>query len=142
MPAGHIGPYGADLSGAFQPQNITGTWRWRIQAGPLHQISAVYCTGLDANGNLIQTTDALGGVTARTYNGQGQLLSLTDANGNSTAYAYDAEGNLASMTDALGRTTRFTHDGRGLLTAVTRPDGTVERRTHERVQSLCGAVGL
>jgi len=73
-------------------------------------------TFYDYRGLPLKTQDALGNVTAVTYDPATLRASkVTDPTGQATAYTYDARGNLTSSTDAIGHTTRFTHGELGRL---------------------------
>jgi RHS repeat-associated protein len=82
------------------------------------------------DGLLLNSTDALGGVTTYTYT-NGTLTKVTDALGSATTYTYDANGNRASQsvtrTTAAGATetltTQFQYDRLNRLTKTTYPDG-------------------
>ena len=92
----------------------------------------------DDRGNVVQTTDALGGVTTRTYDALDNKLTETDLAGLVTRfvfdglyrmarkvlpevsasgdpyterYDYDRVGNRLAVTDANGHATRFAYDG-------------------------------
>jgi YD repeat-containing protein len=85
-------------------------------------------TGADPNavghtkGDLQSVTDALGSVTSYSrYNKNGQLLQSSDANGVVTANAYDLRGRQLTSTVA-GQTTSYEYDAAGQLTKVTAPD--------------------
>jgi RHS repeat-associated protein len=80
-------------------------------------------------GDLKQVTNALGHIVRFTqYNAHGQVLQTQDANGVVTAYTYDERQRLKTRTEAFGtgaaRTTTFTYDPRGLLAQVDLPAGT------------------
>ncbi|PKK88231.1 MAG: hypothetical protein CVV64_19735 [Candidatus Wallbacteria bacterium HGW-Wallbacteria-1] len=101
----------------------------------------------DATGNyLVQTIDAMGGISSFTYDVRGNLTASTDQLGRMTSYeydlidrlikstypdgrftsiTYDAAGNIASRIDNLGRVTAYTYDANGKLLTTTRPDNTV-----------------
>lgn len=52
----------------------------------------------DANGNLLQATDADGGVTGYSYDANGNLLSVEDATGHTVSYTYSADDQVLSQT--------------------------------------------
>ena len=62
-------------------------------------------------GQLIQTTDALNGVTRYYYNGGGQPISITDAANNSIKAHYDLLGRKTSVDDPNQGLTSFTYNG-------------------------------
>ncbi|HEX7167567.1 MAG TPA: RHS repeat-associated core domain-containing protein, partial [Acidimicrobiales bacterium] len=74
----------------------------------------------DGDGNIVQTTDALGVVTM-TYDQRNNLVSRTTADGTTVSYTYDGMGNLASITDP-GGTVRYSYNAANLLAAVVEPD--------------------
>lgn len=97
------------------------------------QQAPVYTTVLDAAGQQVQVTGALGEVTSFTYDALGRLQSETtpDPDGNgplaaaTTTYLYDKAGNLLRETDALGNKTEYAYDERNRLIQATQadPDG-------------------
>ncbi len=124
----------------------------------------------DANGRVVQQTQADGGVwqlsytttagavtqtvvtgprsnaTTYRFNGQGYHLSQTDALGQATTFARDPATNLLrATTDLLGRTTRFAYDANGNATSVTDPAGNARTFTYEptfnRVTSITDPLG-
>jgi RHS repeat-associated protein len=56
---------------------------------------------VDANGNVLSTTDALNRKTSNTYNSLNQVLTATDGNGVATTNTYDTRGNLTSTSRPL-----------------------------------------
>ena len=86
-----------------------------------------YRYGYDANGNVVQTTDALNHTTSFAYGTTfNHLTSFTDARGNGIGYGYDARGNLTSITYADGTQETYTYDAHGnVLTATNRRGQTV-----------------
>ena len=71
--------------------------------------------------NLLETvTDPRGHTTHFTYNQLGQRTSVTDASGNTTAFSYDQLGRLIEVTDPLGRVSRNQYDALGRLVRTTR----------------------
>lgn len=73
-------------------------------------------------GDLQSMTNAVGTVTQYTqYNKHGQLLQSIDPNGVVTAYTYDLRKRLLS-TAVGGQTTSYTYDPVGQLTRITRSD--------------------
>lgn len=85
-------------------------------------------TGTDPNavghtlGDLWTTTNAVGKVTTYTkYDKHGQLIESTDPNGVVTANSYDLRQRLLS-TSVGGQTTSYAYDPAGQLLKVTAPD--------------------
>ncbi|MBA4373205.1 MAG: hypothetical protein C0402_10140 [Thermodesulfovibrio sp.] len=72
---------------------------------------------------LLSVTDALGRITAYTYDAKGRLLTKTDSIGNTTAYEYeDVFNKITKITDAMGNITRMTYDINGNLFSQISPD--------------------
>lgn len=113
-----------------------GTLTYHYEKGMLTSLTDqkgnIYAFVYDANGNVIQYTDADGivtdykvdvsgrvlseavelkdgqkAVTIYTYDVYGNILSKMDPLGNTTTYSYDANGNLEKIKDALGNSTDF-----------------------------------
>jgi RHS repeat-associated protein len=108
---------------------------------------------------IVTETDARGGVTAYTYDGdQVNPATKTDPNGNVTAYTYDtsmlfseyltettlpdgatigktyaANGRVASVTDPRGNTTSYEYDAAGNLVKVTDAAGGITQYTYDQV---------
>ena len=53
---------------------------------------------VDASGNVLTSTDALGRVTTTTYNALNEPLTVTDANSVTTTMTYDGDGNLLTKS--------------------------------------------
>jgi YD repeat-containing protein len=64
----------------------------------------------DAQGNLIETKDALGQKTVNAYDQFGQIQSITNALSQSTILTYDNRGNVTLITDPLGNKVGFEYD--------------------------------
>jgi RHS repeat-associated protein len=81
-------------------------------------------------GLIATMTDALGRVTAFTYNAVGRRTQMVVAQGTANAstirYAYDTVGNLTTLTDARNAQTKFFYDSFNRLIRVEEsdPDGT------------------
>ena len=96
---------------------------------------------LDANGNVLTSTDPLGNtttysyepvfnkvtsiadplgeVTRFTYDPNGNLLTRTDPNGNATSFTYNTFGQVVQTIDPTGAKTTFAYDAFGNLTTET-----------------------
>ncbi|MDR3443766.1 putative Ig domain-containing protein [Dyella sp.] len=75
-------------------------------AGQLAQVAAPAVNGsspttqysYDANGNVLQVTDANGGITSYTYDANGNRLSAEDSTGHTVTYTYNADNQVISQT--------------------------------------------
>jgi RHS repeat-associated protein len=74
----------------------------------------------DANGYLVNTTDALGGTTSYTYDLAGRVLSQTLPTGHMHVFTYDMAGNRTSSVDPRGTRTTYEYDANNRLVALTR----------------------
>lgn len=110
---------------------------------------------LDANGNVLTQTDALGNTgtfayepsfnkvtsikdplgnsTTFTYDSAGNLLTRTDANGHMTSFAYNSFGQVIQITDPLGQKTTFSYDGQGNLISTTDPLGDTTSTVYDAI---------
>jgi RHS repeat-associated protein len=59
---------------------------------------------VDANGNVLTSTDPLGRVTTNTYNALNELLTSEDGNGITTTKTYDGSGNLTTTSRPVSGT--------------------------------------
>ncbi len=80
--------------------------------------------------NLLQVTDAEGGVTDLEYDTLNNLTSVTDTLGFLTTYEYSGTL-LTSSTDALDGTTTYTYTPEGYLESVTDPRGSTTSYTYD-----------
>nr|WP_314623084.1 LysM peptidoglycan-binding domain-containing protein [uncultured Noviherbaspirillum sp.] len=92
--------YGYDFRGQLAQQTRYATLRTDGSGTP--EGSAVSRFIYDANGRLLQTVEATGGVTRTAYDGLNRLLATFDALGNSTLVRYDDAGNRTLTTQANG----------------------------------------
>jgi RHS repeat-associated protein len=77
---------------------------------------------LDANGNVLTQTDALGNITQFTYDPVfNKVTSITDPLGDVTYFTYDGHGNLLTKKDPNGNITSFQYDSFGDLIQTTDP---------------------
>jgi RHS repeat-associated protein len=91
--------------------------------GPRTDVSDVTTYAYDAQGRLIQVTNALGHITQLSnFDVLGNPQTVIDANNVTTTLNYSPRGWLTSSTTA-GSTTSFEHDAIGQITKVTRGDG-------------------
>ena len=92
--------YGYDFRGQLAQQTRYAALRADGSGAP--EGSAVSRYLYDANGRLLQTVAATGGVTRYAYDGLNRLLATADALGNSTLVRYDDAGNRTLTTQANG----------------------------------------
>lgn len=69
----------------------------------------------DANGNNIETIDAMGNSTKQQYDAKNQVVASIDALGNKSTKEYDAYGNIIKESDPLGHTKQSRYNIYGLL---------------------------
>jgi YD repeat-containing protein len=86
--------------GYFQ-LNAAGTARTSVSQGSYT---------LNANGDRLQSTDALGHAITYTYDSQHRVLTSTTPLNEITTYVYDVNGNLVHQTDADGNTQSWTYN--------------------------------
>ncbi len=92
--------------------------------------------GAATTGDLKEMVNALGHVTRfNAYNANGQVLQSSDVNGVVTAYTYDLRQRPTSIAVA-GLVTGYAYDAAGQLTSITAPDGTVNRMTYDSAHRL------
>ena len=94
-----------------------------LQNGETDDVVTLYAYNADKR--LVSVTDALGFVTAYTYDARGNVLTETTAYGTAlaaaTVYTYDSADRLTSSTDPLGRTTNYQYDNLDRLIQTTLP---------------------
>ena len=94
-----------------------------LQNGETDDVVTLYAYNADKR--LVSVTDALGFVTAYTYDARGNVLTETTAYGTAlaaaTLYTYDSADRLTSSTDPLGRTTNYQYDALDRLVQTTLP---------------------
>ncbi|SEB18982.1 YD repeat-containing protein, partial [Marinobacterium iners DSM 11526] len=112
--------------------------------GPRTDVQDVTSYDYDAQGNLIQVTNALGQVSEITaHDADGRPLTLVDPNGVLTTLAYDGLGRLITRITA-GATTGFAYDAIGNLTGITLPDQTTLTYLYDdtgRVSAIADSLG-
>jgi RHS repeat-associated protein/uncharacterized repeat protein (TIGR01451 family) len=77
--------------------------------------------GYDANGQMVERVNPMGGKRTWTYGDRGQLLTATDELGKVTRYAYDDALRMVSRTDRNGVVTTFEHDAAGRVLKQASP---------------------
>ncbi|HEV2680309.1 MAG TPA: RHS repeat-associated core domain-containing protein, partial [Rhodanobacter sp.] len=93
----------------------------------------------DANGNLVQSADALGVQRKQGFDALNRLVSTIDNyNGTDTAtkntqsvFAYDARDNVEGVSDPDGLSTSYDYDGLGNRTALHSPDTGTSSDTYD-----------
>ena len=107
-----------------------------------HTNSYVY----NLNGNVIWATNALGQVTAATYNDLNNVnleTAVTNAYGTAqatwTLYSYDSAGNQTNVV-SMGHTNSFEYDGNGNLLTQVDPLGNVTRNLYDSSGNLTNTV--
>ena len=121
-----------------------GTLTYHYEKGMLTSLTDqkgnTYAFVYDANGNVIQYTDADGIVTDYKVDVSGRVLSeaveLKDGQKAVTIYTYDVYGNILSKMDPLGNTTTYTYDKDSHMTSETRPDGSTLQYTYDQNGNL------
>ena len=135
-PVGNVTKYTYDTTG-----HLLTTTKTRVVNGATQTLTTT--NTVDADGNVLSTTDVLGHVTQSTWTPQRQLATQTDPFGRITSYSYDAggrpvkttypdnsaestaydpNGNAVSQTDRAGRVTKTDYDPLNRPTIVTYPD--------------------
>lgn len=87
----------------------------------------------DANGTQGFAAPAAGNprTWSYTYNDFGQVLTATDARGGVTTYSYDGQGNLTNVKNAAGHLTLLSnYDAHGRVGRITDPNGLVTDLTY------------
>jgi RHS repeat-associated protein len=129
--AGYGTPEAATTSWTYDPTTAAMTSETDADGG-----TTTYT--VDANGNVLSTTDPLGRGTSATYNSFNEPLTKTDGNDVTTTYAYDADGNLLTVSTPLAGTsqvvtTKYTYGDSyaGDVTGITDPDGNTTTYTYD-----------
>ncbi|WP_244161556.1 RHS repeat-associated core domain-containing protein [Photorhabdus luminescens] len=95
------------------------------ETSPLKQTTRYHYV-FDNTARPYKVTDAKGGESHFTWNGQGQLTRHTDCSGQSSTWRYDDENRLSRFTNALMETTRYDYNDSGRLILITYPDDSTE----------------
>ena len=115
-----------------------------LQNGETDDVVTLYAYNADKR--LVSVTDALGFVTAYTYDARGNVLTETTAYGTALAaatfYTYDSADRLTSSTDTLGRTTNYQYDALDRLVQTTLPaaQSGADRLTTQSVYNNLGQL--
>ncbi len=142
------GPDGNVRTSTFDAngKELSRSWQRKV-AGKTDPVIEGYALKRDAEGRVVEATDAMSVVTKAEYNAGGLLTASIDAAGRRTTFEYDArgkpvkktypdgtweaqsfdaEGNRVSMTDRQGRVTRYEYDALNRLVRTTYPTGLSE----------------
>jgi RHS repeat-associated protein len=90
----------------------------------------------DANGNVIEETDALGEKTLTEYDGLNRPVKVTDANGRVTTNRYDAAGRVTRVTAPDGSFTQTAYDANGNEIRVSDQLGNATEHTYDALNRL------
>lgn len=128
--------------GHITTNSYDGNGNIRITEDPLHnQTVTTYYDVVPAVGFPKNVTDPTGAVTSFFPTGSRQIATETDALGHVTAYTYDNNGNRLTQTvhrtkpDGSDETlvTTYEYDGNNRLTKTTFPDGTFTRTVYNSI---------
>lgn len=97
-------------------------------------------TQYNAAGQLIGTVDAQGRHTQYSYDSRGKLVKTAYADGSSDSASYDAEGNRASTTDRQGRTTNFEYDALNRLVKTVYPNGSASSTEYDAAGRVAATI--
>jgi YD repeat-containing protein len=90
---------------------VTGQGYFQLNAAGTARVPTTQSTYvLDANGDHVQSTDALGNTITYTYDSQHRVLTSTTPLNETTTYVYDVNGNLVHETDADGNTQSWVYN--------------------------------
>lgn len=84
----------------------------------------------------IENGETLTFTSTYNYNEAGDIIQSVDNSGNVTAYEYDADGNMIASTDAKGRRITYEYDDLGNRSAVCYPNGNVMTYTYDACSRL------
>ncbi len=94
---------------------------------------------MDGVGNIIRSTDPLGGVTQLTYDANQNVTQVTDARSNRTTYAYNGRNRVTQIVQAAGvlnLTTALTWDDNGNLLTLSNPRNVRTEYTYDAANRL------
>jgi RHS repeat-associated protein len=149
-PLGNVTKYTYDTAG-----HLLTTTKTRVVLGQTQTLTST--NSVDADGNVLATTDALGNTTQNswtaqklistqtdalgrivryTYDASGRLIQVTFPDGTSESSAYDANGNVTRQTDRAGRATSVTFDALDRPTKVSAADGTNTGKEYDAAGQL------
>ena len=147
------------IEGENNPQNFTSSQPVRRasqnskspSASPRNSETVTEFTAYDAAGNPVETLDAHGGLTRRTYDAANRLIREVSAAGRTQIFDYDQAGRLRRIGVGLSvpeqkpavsenveweeptawAYTTLTYDAASRIIARTYPDGTTEHTTYD-----------
>ena len=147
------------IEGENNPQNFASSQPVRRasqiskspSASPRNSETVTEFTSYDAVGNPVETLDAQGGLTRRTYDAANRLIREVSAAGRTQTFDYDQAGRLRRMGVGLSvpeqkptvgenveweeptawAYTTLTYDAASRIIARTYPDGTTEHTTYD-----------
>jgi len=90
----------------------------------------------DNDGNVIQTTDALGKISTATYDANDNKLTETNALHNTSSYSYDGSGNRLTETDPLNNAATYTYSALNKPLTITDADGHTTTNTYDTSGNL------
>ena len=153
-PLGNVTKYTYDAAG-----HLLTTTKTRVVNGQTETLTTT--NTVDADGNVLSTTDALGHVTQSTRTPLKQLATQTDALGRITSYSYDLtgrptrttypdgttestgydpNGNATSQTDRAGRVTKTDYDELNRPTIVTNPDTSTTQTKYDAAGQVTDTI--
>ncbi|MHB1012925.1 MAG: RHS repeat domain-containing protein [Desulfobacteria bacterium] len=93
--------------------------------------AVLYGFAYDANGLLVQVTDADNNVMLIERDGSGNPTTIVAPGGQRTVLILDSNGYLGTVSDPGGNTTHFTYTPDGLMTGMTDPNGNPHGFTYD-----------
>jgi RHS repeat-associated protein len=99
--------------------------RTAILINGISQGESVMKHSYDANGRLLSTTAADGGVSSTEYDAAGLAVKSTDALGHVSTTEWDASGRVARHVSASGLVSTTNYDAEGRITTVTTSSGSL-----------------
>lgn len=119
------------------------TWRYDELGRRITEFgndSQAYNTYYDANGNIVEVSDALGRSTIHGYDALDRMTSETDPLGHTTLLSYDARDNTEQISDKRQLATRYSHNGHDNRTGVASPDTGTTSFSHDEAGNLLAST--
>lgn len=114
-----------DAASSYGPSTQT-TSQTRNLVGQIVKVTdangKVLTRGFDPFGNMVWSADALGNVTASSYDVRGRKKAMQDPDMGAWSYTYNALGELVQQINAKNQTFTQTFDLLGRMTSRTEPD--------------------